>query len=211
MRTLVSVLLAVALVSGATERTARAEEDFGSAAAESTATAREEPRSSTDASTASPDQGLGDTAAESTAPAEEELDLQLTPALTLTPESAPGYQLTYEEYKLQELERTALRSRNALIGTSVAAAVGLALVIPAASSQCESVEVAGEKEYQCTRAGDVLLRVGSPLVIGGLTGAVVSGIILGVRKGKIRRLNDSFSPTKSRAVRWDERSSRFVF
>ena len=42
--------------------------------------------------------------------------------------------------------------------------------------------------------------------------AVVSGIILGVRKGKIRRLNDSFEPkTKARALRWDERSSRFVF
>lgn len=131
--------------------------------------------------------------------------------LTLQPDSAPSYKLTYEEYKIQELERTALRSRNALIGTSVAAAVGLALVIPAASGQCESVEVNGNSEYQCTRAGDVLLGVGSPLVIGGLTGAVVSGIILGVRKGKLRRLNDSFSYPKSRAVRWDERSSRFVF
>ena len=131
--------------------------------------------------------------------------------LTLSPDAEPTYKLTYEQYKLQELERTARRSRNALIGTSAVAAVGLALVIPAASSQCDSVEVAGESEYQCTRTGDTLLRVGSPLVIGGLTGALVSGIILGVRKGKIRRLNDSFSPTKARAVQWDERSSRFVF
>jgi hypothetical protein len=132
--------------------------------------------------------------------------------LSLDPEGAPAYELTYEEYRLQELERGALRSRNALIGTSVAAAVGLALVIPATSTQCNSVETAGkEDEYECTRAGDVLLGVGSPLVIGGLTGALVSGIILGVRKGKIRRLNDSFSPTRARALRWDERSSRFVF
>lgn len=135
----------------------------------------------------------------------EELDLTLDPELT---EPQP---LSYEEYKLQELQRTAKRSRNALIGTSAAAAVGLALVIPAASSQCQSVELGGESKYECTRTGDTLLRVGSPLVIGGLTGALVSGIILGVRKGKIRRLNDSFSPNKTRAVRWDERSSRFVF
>ncbi len=128
--------------------------------------------------------------------------------LDLTLELEPNLQ--YEDFKLQELERTAKRSRNALIGTSVAAAVGLALVIPAASSQCESIEVNGESDYQCTRTGDTLLRVGSPFVVGGLTGAVVSGIILGVRKGKIRRLNDSFQ-TKNRAVRWDERSSRFVF
>ena len=134
-------------------------------------------------------------------------DLQIK----LSPDDPPKYELTYQDYKLQELQRTALRSRNALIGTSVAAAVGLALVIPAASSQCESVTVNGEDEYQCTRAGDTLLRVGSPLVIGGLTGAVVSGIILGVRKGKIRRMNDTFQPTRARALRWDERSHRLVF
>ncbi len=133
--------------------------------------------------------------------------------LSLAPESDSTYELSYEDYKLQELQRTAKRSRNALIGTSAATAVGLALLIPAASSQCESIEIDGESDYQCTRAGDTLLRVGSPLVIGGLTGAVVSGIILGVRKGKIRRLNDSFaaSSSRNRAVHWDERSSRLVF
>ncbi len=137
--------------------------------------------------------------------ADDELDLTLDPYL------ATDQPIAYEDYKLQELERTAKRSRNALIGTSVAAAVGLALVIPATSGQCESVESGGESSYECTRAGDVLLGVGSPLVIGGLTGAVVSGIILGVRKGKMRRLNDTFAPSKTRALRWDERSSRFVF
>lgn len=144
-------------------------------------------------------------ASSSTARADEALDL------TLDPELARQYELEYEDFELQELQRKSLRSRNALIGTSVAAAVGFALVIPATSGQCQSVEFGGESDYQCTRAGDALLRAGSPLVIGGLTGAVVSGIILGVRKGKIRRLNDSFSPTKARAVRWDERSSRLVF
>ena len=137
--------------------------------------------------------------------ADDQLDL------TLEPDAAPAYKLSYEEYRLEELERTSKRSRNALIGTSAAAAVGLLLVIPAASSQCSSVDVGGESDYQCTSAGDTLLKVGSPLVIGGLTGALVSGIILGVRKGKMRRLNDSFQPTRNRAVQWDERSSRFVF
>ncbi len=141
----------------------------------------------------------------SSALADDEFDLRLEP------DAAPGYKLSYEDYRLQELERTSRRSRNALIGTSAAAAVGLLLVIPAAGSQCESVEVGGQSEYQCTRAGDALLGVGSPLVVGGLTGALVSGIILGVRKGKMRRLNDSFQPTRARAVQWDERRSRFVF
>jgi len=132
---------------------------------------------------------------------------QETLRLSLEPAAQP--QLTYEEFRIQELERGALRSRNALIGTSVAAAVGLALVIPA-WGQCESTDVNGKDEYDCTRAGSALYGVGSPLLFGGLTGAVVSGIILGVRKGKLRRLNDSFSP-RARALRWDERSSRFVF
>ena len=134
-------------------------------------------------------------------------DRELPP---LTIEPAPPPQLTYEEFRIQELERGVRRSRNALIATSVAAAVGLALVIPAAG-QCESVEVNGNSQYECTRAGSALYGVGSPLVVGGLTGAVVSGIILGVRKGKIRRMNDSFSYPKSRAARWDEQTSRLVF
>ena len=119
-------------------------------------------------------------------------------------------ELSYEDYKVQELERTALRSRNALIGTAVAAAVGLALVIPAAG-QCDSVDKSnGDSSYECTRAGNALLGVGSPLLFGGLTGAVVSGIILGVRKGKLRRLNDSFAAPPVRAVRVDP-SGRLVF
>jgi hypothetical protein len=142
----------------------------------------------------------------SSASADDEIILWL-------PEPNPEPELAYQEFQLEELERKSKRSRNALIGTSVAAAVGLALVLPAASSQCESVEANGQSSYECTRTGDALIRAGSPLVIGGLTGAVVSGIILGVRKGKIRRLNDSFaaSSSKKRAVQWDERKGRFVF
>jgi hypothetical protein len=50
-----------------------------------------------------------------------------------------------------------------------------------------------------------------PLFVGGLTGVLVSGIMFGVRKGKLRRLNDRMAYEKSRAVRWDPASSRFVF
>jgi len=129
----------------------------------------------------------------------------------LTLEAAPEPRISYEEFKVQELERLALRSRNALIGTSVAAAVGLALVIPAGATQCNSVEKTnGDDSYECTRAGNALIGAGSPLVIGGLTGAVITGIMLGVRKGKLRRLNDAFVPN-ARAVQWDERRGRFVF
>ena len=145
----------------------------------------------------------------SPASAEDEIILWLP-----EPDPEPKLELSYEDFKLQELERKAKRSRNALIGTSVAAAAGLALALPAAATQCNSVQVDGESSYECSRTGDALIRAGSPLILGGLTGALVSGIILGVRKGKIRRSNDSVAASSSareRAVQWDERRSRLVF
>lgn len=131
-------------------------------------------------------------------------------ALTLEPAPAPRF--TYEELEMRELERKALRSRNALIGTAAAAAVGLALTIPAAATQCNSVtQPDGEDDYDCSRAGDLLFGFGSPLVVGGLTGAVISGIMLGVRKGRLRRLNDRTGYLRAGSLRWDDRRGAFVF
>jgi hypothetical protein len=66
-------------------------------------------------------------------------------------------------------------------------------------------------QIQCTRAGKAMLGIGYPLFLGGITGVLVSGIMYGVRKGKLRRLNDRMAYEKSRAVRWDPARSRFVF
>ena len=88
----------------------------------------------------------------------------------------------YDEYKREELEQSSRRSRNALIGTSAATVVGTALV-----------------------------GIGYPLFIGGIMGVMITGIMFGVRKGKLRRLNDRIAYDKSRAVRWDPAASRFVF
>ena len=131
-------------------------------------------------------------------------------ALTVDP--APEPQLTYEELRVRELERKARRSRNALIGTSVATAVGLAIAISAAVTQCDSVERPnGDDDYECSRTGEALLGISSPLVVGGLTGMLITGIMLGVRKGKLRRLNDTQSPGKMCALEWDSDRGRFVF
>jgi hypothetical protein len=53
--------------------------------------------------------------------------------------------------------------------------------------------------------------IGYPLFIGGIIGVMITGIMFGVRKGKLRRLNDRIAYDKSRAVRWDPAASRFVF
>ena len=63
---------------------------------------------------------------------------------------------------------------------------------------------------QCTRAGNALVGTGSVLFGGGLTGVLISGIMFGVRRGKIRRLNEKIE-YKKRALRWDPQTSQFVF
>jgi hypothetical protein len=124
---------------------------------------------------------------------------------------APPLQQTYEEYKRDALEKSALRSRNALIGTAAATVVGTALVFPALANQCFTFNVAGTGNIRCTTAGKAMLGIGWPLFLGGMTGVVVTAIMFGVRKGKLRRLDDRMAYEKSRAVRWDPVGSRFVF
>ena len=120
--------------------------------------------------------------------------------------------LAYDMYRRDELERGVRRTRNALIGTSAAFAVGLALTIPVwAGDHCVWVTIGDRDELTCTTTGKVLLGIGSPLLWGGAIGALVSGIMFGVRKGKLRRINERIILTSERRVRWDLASSRFVF
>lgn len=135
---------------------------------------------------------------------------QSTPIVTDTPTTQQ--KPSYDEYRLDELKHGARRSRNALIGTSAAAAVGAALLFPGLARQCFLIQRPLQSdELRCTTAGKALLGFGWPLFFGGMTGMIVTGIMLGVRKGKIRRLDDRIAYEKSRAVRWDPAASRFVF
>ena len=119
---------------------------------------------------------------------------------------------SYNEDRRYELQESSRRSRNALIGTSASAVVGAALLFPGLARQCEVISYSdNDQQLQCTTAGKVLTGFGWPLFVGGVTGAVITGIMFGVRKGKLRRLEDRMAYEKSRAIRWDPASSRFVF
>lgn len=122
---------------------------------------------------------------------------------------------SYDEFRQRELHESSRRSRNALIGLSASAALGTALVFPGLIRQCYLIELNSlsgtSEELRCTPAGKALVGVGWPLFFGGLTGVFISGIMFGVRKGKLRRLENRMAYEKSRAFRWDPRSSRFVF
>jgi hypothetical protein len=133
------------------------------------------------------------------------------PVVDAPPGEAPPLQKSYEEYKRDTLEKSALRSRNALIGTAAATVVGTALVFPALANQCFRFDFAATNNIRCTTAGKAMLGIGWPLFFGGMTGVMVTGIMFGVRKGKLRRLDDRMAYEKSRAVRWDPVGSRFVF
>jgi hypothetical protein len=118
---------------------------------------------------------------------------------------------TYEDDQREELAWDARRSRNVLIGTSAATAVGAALVFPAEANQCNSLEVAEATGIRCTPGGKAMLVFGYPLLFGGIIGMLTSGIMFGVWKVRLRRFDARAAYQKSRAVRWDPAGSRFVF
>jgi hypothetical protein len=132
--------------------------------------------------------------------------------MTTTDPTYVDKRLAYDMYRRDELERGVRRTRNALIGTSAAFGVGLALTIPVwAGDHCVVVTINNQDELTCNTTGKVLLGIGSPLVWGGSIGTLVSGIMFGVRKGKLRRVNERIMLTSERRLRWDLASSRFVF
>jgi len=125
-----------------------------------------------------------------------------------------GPSTSYDEFRQRELHESSRRSRNALIGLSASTAVGAALLFPGLIRQCYVIQVnvtGTTDELRCSTAGKALVGLGFPLFIGGAMGVLISGIMFGVRKGKLRRLEDRIAYEKSRAFRWDPHASRFVF
>jgi len=119
--------------------------------------------------------------------------------------------MSYEAYEYRTLQRAARRSRNALIGTSVATAVGLAIALPMAA-KCVQYDLGQSSDLVCpTRGQEAGLTMGAMVFWGGLIGTLTTGIMLGVRKGKMRRLDHQIAIGRSGAVRWDPARSRFTF
>ena len=117
---------------------------------------------------------------------------------------------SYEELRRAELQRGIKRTRTALIATSASFAVGLSLVVPAFTSD-NCVQNDFNNDFSCTTAGKALLGVGTPFLSVGFWGMIVSGIMLGVRKGKVRRLDEKIAYQSQAKFRWDPHQSKFVF
>jgi hypothetical protein len=145
-----------------------------------------------------------------------EASVAQVPAQPVTVASPPptvqDKHLAYDMYRRDELRRSVPRTRNALIGTSVSFGVGLALLIPVwAGDHCVTYNFGDTSNYECDTTGKVLTGIGAPLAWGGALGMIVSGIMLGVRKGKIRRLDQKIMLTSDRKLQWDPSTSRMVF
>jgi hypothetical protein len=125
---------------------------------------------------------------------------------------APEAKMTYAEFRLQELEKSARRTGIAFGATTGAAVLGTALFFPGLVRQCFVVQMSdGSEELQCTPAGKALVGLGFPLWFGGLTGMLVSGIMYGVRRGKVRRLKEQIAYGSFRAIQWDPKAGVFRF
>ena len=135
---------------------------------------------------------------------DEQLDLSLTLNEPFDP--APSY----VDFERQYLERSARSSRNALIGTSVAMAVGAAIYFPLVINCIDFSTVEGSSP-KCGRGAEAGIITSTILLTGGAVGTIVTGIMYGVRKGKMRRLDDRAKNGRGRAVRFDADRGSFVF
>lgn len=127
-------------------------------------------------------------------------------------EPMPAPMSEQDAYRHATLSWTALRSRNAFIGSTVATAVGAALVFPAEANQCNSTDPEGEMTLnRCTPAGKAMVIFGYPMLLIGGISMLASGIVFGVMKGKLRRFEQRAARREGRALRWDPAGSHFVF
>ena len=129
------------------------------------------------------------------------------------PREAPLPPMSEEDaYRHAVLSWRSLKTRNILIGSSVATAVGVALVFPAEFTQCGDTGPEGEMTLnRCSPGGKAMVVIGYPLLLVGGVAMIASGIVLGVSNGQLRRFEQRASRRRTRALRWDPARSGFVF
>jgi hypothetical protein len=138
--------------------------------------------------------------------------------ITTLPDQPPatqGHSISTRGYvhpDLEEANRGIRNTRNALIATSAVAAVGM-IVGSTAASQCDFIYRFNQRdELICTDRGDALLAAGGTIFGLAAVGMITSGIMLGVRKGKRRRLRRELqNQTYGTRLQWNSESGRLEF
>ena len=135
-----------------------------------------------------------------TASAEPVLDVEESASVIVWISDPADPFLSHAQLERAQLERDVARSRNALIGTSVALAVGAAVLFPV-TAQCLQYE----NQDRCGRGAEAAFVASSIVFTSGLIGTIVTGAMFGARKAKLRKLDDA------RALTFDTASGSFVF
>ena len=136
--------------------------------------------------------------------------------ITMEPPDQAASSYGFASSKLEDATEGIRRTRIALISTSAAAGVGIVL-LGVAASQCQFVETVPRSRYDsddllCNRAGDALLAAGGTIFGLAAIGMITSGIMLGVRKGKRRRLEREMRSLQyGKRLQWDVPSGGLVF
>ena len=135
---------------------------------------------------------------------------QEAPALQLELDDAgavvvPSPARTADGYTLREMERRAQRAKRGL-GVAVVPVVagGLMMIVGTIGSKCFFNPQSREG---CQR----LLYGGAGVAAVGAAGMIVAGILLGVRKRKLRALREAAQYERRRRVQWDLARSWLVF
>lgn len=143
---------------------------------------------------------------------------QSTEVVTTVPNQSLGAQgypqssLGYRHYELEEANKGIRATRNALIATSALAGVGM-IVGATAFRHCEYIyyNVNRPDDWVCTQRGDALLAAGGTIFGLAAVGMITSGIMLGVRKGKRRRLQRDIRNQQGARLQWNVEAGRLEF
>lgn len=116
------------------------------------------------------------------------------------------------EADLAEAKGRSRRTRNALIGTSVAFGIGVILA-GVGASQCQKIQTGAQYgDLLCNTAGNVLLPLGGTMAFLGGVGMLTSGIMLGKSNQRKRQIERDIRRIQyGRRLQWDIPSGGLVF
>jgi hypothetical protein len=137
------------------------------------------------------------------APEEPAFQLELTPEDV---EVVPSPPRTVDGYTLKEMEQRAQRAKIWLGISVIPVVVGVGILVPVGLYGNDCL-ISRPTPEMCDR----FLNSGMVLGAGGAAAMIATGILLGVRKGKLRRLREAAYHEGPRRVQWDPATSRIVF
>ncbi len=133
------------------------------------------------------------------------------PGESLGTQGYPMASLGSRQDELEEANQGIRRTRNALIATSALAGVGMIVGATAARHCTFFPNFDNPNELLCTQRGDALLVAGGTIFGLAAIGMITSGVMLGVRKGKRRRLRRDIQSQQGARLQWNVESGRLEF